>query len=152
MSNLPSTVGKKCVNKPENLPSTTPIKKIKTIDLYPSLSIKNEVVFSHNTLTYQFSLARDDQLAWSKANKLWEIVGDSTIAYNLRSISDTDVYPTPTCYSCSHLQLIMYRLLIEEFSAIARATMPFFFATSPKTIKMFWSRYERWHGIKPKGI
>lgn len=94
---------KKRVNKPENLSPTTPTIQVKTADLHPSVNTKNEIISPSSILTYQFFSVNHNQLVWPKANKLWEIVGDSTDTYDLHSIFDTDVYPIPTYYSCSHL-------------------------------------------------
>lgn len=78
------------------------------VDLYSSISINNKdtnkkVVFFIGTINHQLFLADDSQLVWLKANKLWEIIQSSAIAYILYDVFDTDIYITITYYFYSCL-------------------------------------------------
>lgn len=74
----------------------------------------------------------NNQLVWSKTDKLWEMIGDFTTTYILYNTLDIDMYIITTYYFYSCLQLIVHRLLVEEFLAMSCTTMSLLFATFPK--------------------
>lgn len=101
-------------------------------EIYPNVSTNNEVPFPSSTIIYQLSLAGNSQLIWSKADKLWEVIKNSIVAYIVRSISNTKVYIIIVHYFCGRLQLIVRKLSVEKLLATDRVTILFFFATLPK--------------------
>lgn len=75
------------------------------------------------------------QLIWPKANKLWEIIRDFTFIHIFYITLNTNIYIIITHYFCDCLQLIVFRLLVEQLSAIGYTIMLFFFAILSKNDK-----------------